>query len=151
MMMPFTIGFFYKSWFWWWLIKNQHRKYKHYQNCPMCFVFINLLTLNYMAMNGDKYRHTSFNAFFRAWKKEYFSTKTLKRFKVHIFAKFIYFFWIFFHLWNTNFFTGGTRAWLGVERWQLCLQDTIPQRKVPLASSSGPLFQCVCAVLWDGW
>ena len=39
--------------------------------------------------------------------------------------------------------TGGTRGWLGVERWQLCLQDTSRSAKCQKASS-GSLGFIVC-------
>ena len=42
--------------------------------------------------------------------------------------------------------TGGTREWLGVERWQLCLQDTSRSAKCHRRAAVGHCF-IVCAVL----
>ena len=48
-------------------------------------------------------------------------------------------------------YTGGTRGWLGVERWQLCLRGYISQLKVPSASSSGSLGFIVCEHTLRSW
>ena len=55
-----------------------------------------------------------------------------------------------FHYTMNQHQSGGTRGWLGVQRWQLCLRDTSRNTKCHRGAAVGHwVFLCVCSVV--GW